>query len=431
MTREPAAPPGTPDSAPADSAPSGALAEGPVSSAAGQSVPVSAVVDTVLGSSAVDRVTILTPADAVPPSSPQASSEAAAPAAPASPLCIFRWDLDKTYLQTDFDSFRALLRTAMQKAADKRTVPGAATLLRELRQSGSERGVGSRICFISGSPRQMRKVLLEKLRLDGVEFDEFILKPNLRNMLTGRFRAMREQVGYKLPALLAGRAGVAVETREVCFGDDAESDGFIYSLYGDVLAGRVDRPLLERVLTEAGVYPTDAARTVALVESLPRGEAVERIFIHLDRRSPPSRFDRYGARLIPIYNYFQAALVLYQDRRLSPGAVVRIAVEMVDKHGYSLEALRNSLQDLLRRSRLQLSAVRALGAAIAGGAGETDLLPALGALPSTRSLLRTLAHGLLDLGPLSERELLPPAQSANIDYLQALEQDLPRHRARK
>lgn len=368
-----------------------------------------------------------------PPSGIAAAVSVVAPAeaAPPPPLCIFRWDLDKTYLQTDFDSFRALLRTAMQKAQDKLTVPGAATLLRELRTSGSERGVGSRICFISGSPRQMRKVLTEKLRLDGVAFDEFILKPNLRNMLTGRFRAMREQVGYKLPALLAGRAGVAVETREVCFGDDAESDGFIYSLYGDVVAGRVERPLLSRLLTEAGVYPDDAARTVALCESLPRGEAVERIFIHLDRRSPPSRFDRYGSRLVPIYNYFQAALVLYQDRRLQPGAVVRVAVEMVDKFGYSLESLRNSLQDLLRRSRLQLESVRVLGDAIAGGAGETDLLPALGALPSTRALLRTLAHGLRDLGPLPDHELLPPPETAAIDYLKALELDLPRHRSRK
>ena len=45
--------------------------------------------------------------------------------------CIFRWDLDKTYLQTDFDSVRALLRTAFEGAEAKRTVPGAATLLRE------------------------------------------------------------------------------------------------------------------------------------------------------------------------------------------------------------------------------------------------------------------------------------------------------------
>jgi hypothetical protein len=352
----------------------------------------------------------------------------------AAPHVIYRWDLDKTYLKTEFDTLRQLVRTALEGAQDKRTVPGAATLLRELRRSpaaslGSPEG-GARVCFISGSPRQMRKVLTEKLRLDGIEFDEFILKPNLRNMLTGRFRAMREQVGYKLPALLAGRSGVAAETREVCFGDDAESDGFIYSLYGDMVAGRVERDLLQRILTEAGVYPDDAARAVSLAQSLPRAEAVERIFIHLDRRSAPSRFDRYGRRLVPVYNYFQAGLVLYQDRRLSAAAVVRIAVEMIDKHGYSLEALRNSMHDLLRRDRLRTEVVSALGAAIAEGEGEQDLLPALGTLPSTRHLLRALARGLRDLGLPAPVEAPAPTEIEPIDYLQALEVDLPRKRKR-
>ncbi|MFO0575590.1 MAG: hypothetical protein U1A78_16465 [Polyangia bacterium] len=379
-----------------------------------------------------------------PAAAPQAAPEAApgaapAPAGPPPPHVIYRWDLDKTYLQTEFDTVRQLLRTAFEGPEDKRTVPGAATLLRELKRGAPPSGGpsepgrpsgGARICFISGSPRQMRRVLTEKLRLDGVEYDEFILKPNLRNMLTGRFRAMREQVGYKLPALLTGRAGVQAETHEVCFGDDAESDGFIYSLYGDVLAGRVAKDLLERILTDAGVYPGDAARAVSLAAALPRADAVERIFIHLDRRSPPSRFDRYGLRLVPVYNYFQVALVLYQDRRLTAAAVVRVAVEMVDKHGYSIEVLRNSLHDLLRRWRLRSDAVQALGAAIAEGAGEQDLLPALGALPGTRDLLRSLARGLRDLGPLEAPPPPPSLDEAPIDYLQALEVDLPRKRKR-
>jgi hypothetical protein len=380
-------------------------------------------------------------------------------ASPASPVAasgerhtityIYRWDLDKTYLQTDFDSVRALLRTAIERASDKRNVPGAATLLRELRRA-TRAGETTRVCFVSGSPKQMRRVLTEKLRLDGIEFDEFILKPNLRNLLTGRFRALREQVGYKLPALLTGRAGVSRSAREVCFGDDAESDAFIYSLYGDLLAGRVARPQLEQILERAGTYPDDAGRTVSLFESIYRGptepgaaatgnlpelgpfahEVVGRIFIHLDRRSPPRRFDRYGARLVPIYNYFQAALVLHQDGRLAADAVVRVAVEMVDRHEYSLEALRNSLQDLLRRGRLTVETVRQLGAAIADGQGEADLLPALGSLPSTRDLLRALARSLRDLGPSAGA--VPSALSDGgplvIDYLKALEEDLPRHR---
>src|SRR4029077_3442334 len=125
-----------------------------------------------------------------------------------------------------------------------------------------------RICFISGSPRQMRKVLEQKLELDGVQFDEFILKPNMSNLFRGRFRAIREQVGYKLPALLAGRLGVEGAVPETLFGDDAEGDAFIYSLYADIVSGKVKRPLVESLLVELGVYADVAERTLKLMDGI-------------------------------------------------------------------------------------------------------------------------------------------------------------------
>ena len=96
----------------------------------------------------------------------------------------FRWDLDKTYLDTHFETVRGLLRSAIQRADQKRAIAGAPALMREIRAAGLHR-----VCIISGSPRQMRRVLEEKLRLDGVEWDEFELKPNLSNLMRGRFRA--------------------------------------------------------------------------------------------------------------------------------------------------------------------------------------------------------------------------------------------------
>ncbi len=330
------------------------------------------------------------------------------------PRHVYRWDLDKTYLKTEFDTLKQLLRSALEGAEAKQSIPGASALLRELRAGG-----GARICFISGSPRQMRRVLTKKLKLDGVEFDEFILKPNLRNMLTGRFRAMREQVGYKLPALLAGRSGLPPETRETCFGDDAEADGFIYSLYGDIIAGRVKRRLLEEILERAGTYPDDAQRAVTLAEALPTAnDAVQRIFIHLDRRSPTSRFDRYGARLVPIFNYFQAAMVMFEDGQLSAPVVVRVALEMVDRFGYTIDALRNSLQDLLRRARLRRSTARALADEL-----TDEKIPQIGALPSARELLISFAARVRQLGDVPSMAI-PLEQE--IDYLAALEADLPR-----
>jgi hypothetical protein len=237
-------------------------------------------------------------------------------------------------------------------------------------------------------------------------------------MLTGRFRAMREQVGYKLPALLAGRAGLPPETHETCFGDDAEADGFIYSLYGDIIAGVVDRQLLEEILSRAGAYEDDAARAVSLAETLPRAEAVQRIFIHLDRRSPVSRFDRYGARLIPIFNYFQAAMVMLEDEQLSPAAVARVALEMVDRFGYTIDALRNSLQDLLRRARLHRSTTRIFAEHL-----TENGVPQLGASPTARELLLAFADRVQKLGDVPSMQV-PLDQP--IDYLAALEADLPR-----
>ena len=107
---------------------------------------------------------------------------------------IARWDLDKTYLRTDFDTLRDLVKTALERADQKRTNPGASTLLRETVRAGI------RVHILSGSPEQMRRRLEDKLRLDGIHWDSFTLKPNLTNLLRFRFRAMRDQLGLNLSA---------------------------------------------------------------------------------------------------------------------------------------------------------------------------------------------------------------------------------------
>jgi hypothetical protein len=268
------------------------------------------------------------------------------------PRHVFRWDLDKTYLRTDFDTVRDLVKSAFEKATDKRAVPGAPALLRALKAAG---GRHHRVCIISGSPEQMRTVLSAKLELDGVEYDEFILKNNLRNLLRGRFRALRAQVPYKLPALLESRIAIGGTAAETLFGDDAESDALIYSLYADLLAGRVGRRELERVLEAAQAYDDQRQHTLELYDRLPRGDVVRRILIHLDRRSATAGFERFGARLCAIFNYFQAALILYADATLGAADVLRVAREMLASGDYALASLANSLQDLLRRNRLPRS----------------------------------------------------------------------------
>ena len=289
------------------------------------------------------------------------------------PRHVFRWDLDKTYLRTEFDSFRDLIKSAIETAADKQAYPGASALLRALKA-----GEGHRICIVSGSPSQMRTVLAAKLRLDGIDFDEFVLKNNLKNLIRGRFRSLRAQLPYKLPVMLESRAG-ATAPAETMFGDDAEADALVYCLYDDLLAGRVAIADLARILEASRAYPDDIERTLAAASRAPRGAVVKRIIIHLDRRSPPNGFRRFGPRLVPVFNYFQAALVLYADGVLTGRQLVFIGFEMLDSGQYELATLANSLQDLVRRGRLAVADAQRL-------AEELNRDAAAGALPTRADL---------------------------------------------
>jgi hypothetical protein len=329
---------------------------------------------------------------------------------PRPPRRIYRWDLDKTYLQTDFDTFRQLLRTALEKASEKVAVPGAAALIRELRAQGD-----TRLAIISGSPKQMRAVLEEKLKLDGVEWDELVLKDNVRNLLRGRFRALRGQVGYKLPALLESRVSAPPEAEEVLFGDDAEADAFVYSLYADLVAGRVSEDALNRVLETAHVYPDDQARVRAALAKMPQADPVRRIFIHLDRLTPPAHFRNYGPRVVPVFNYFQAALVLMADGHLKAPQVLRVAFEMIQTAGYNLLTLSNSFQDLVRRGLPLQGVANALTEALHG---PNAFLDALRPVPD---IIAAFTKRIAALG------VPPPVPSqAVIDYVALLDDAKPR-----
>jgi hypothetical protein len=316
---------------------------------------------------------------------------------------IARWDLDKTYLRTEFDTVRDLVRTAIERPDRKRSVPGAAALLRELGLTGA------RIHILSGSPRQMRGVLEEKLRIDRVRWDELTLKPNLSNMMRLRWRALRDQLGYKLPILLETRARDQASftdqlVNEILVGDDAEADAFVYSLYADVVSGKVDTRLLGRVLHTGRVYDDQIEICLSSLARIEHTTAVERILIHLDLQTPPSRFEDFGQRVVPFYNYLQAAFVLAEDGRLDARAVLRVASEFVLRHRFDAEALARSYRDLFRRGHLGGRLVEPLRSALnplegEGGPGPIELL---------ERMTELIAEYVREPAPLREREASEP-----------------------
>ncbi|MDP7039964.1 MAG: hypothetical protein QGI45_12450 [Myxococcota bacterium] len=269
---------------------------------------------------------------------------------------VFRWDLDKTYLKTEFSRVQDLIRTFFQKAEDKEVFAGATTLIHALDAIPE-----SKTTFISGSPRPMRKVLKKKLELDGIHVDALVLKPNFSNFLRGRFRALKEQVGYKLPALLEQRLKISSAHTEICFGDDAEVDAFIYSLYGDVVAGKIEPQRLKRLMQKVGAYEDQIDHALELYVPLRQRQEeknpVERIFIHLEGRSGPQRYAAYGVRVVPIYNYFQAGLMLYSMQHLHMDDLLKLTQTVLAHPRLNEKRLANSAQDLVRRHHLALNVI--------------------------------------------------------------------------
>ena len=333
---------------------------------------------------------------------------------------IARWDLDKTYLRTEFDTLRDLVRTALERPDEKRTNPGAATLLREMVRAGIS------VHILSGSPEQMRRRLEDKLRLDGITWDSFTLKPNLKNVLKLRFRALRDQLGYKLPALLQARAhfeslhstlspppdadasppstpkpepeaGSVPVSRETLFGDDAEADAFVYSLYADIVSGHVSSETLLEICERGRVYPDVIDRVMHDANLIEHREAVERILIHLERQSPPDDFHVYGTRAVPFYNYLQAAFVVHEDQRLPADAVLRVGVELVVQHRFDGDALARSYLELARRGHLRGTGVDDLSTAFERYddrlPGHAELRRMMERLPQAANTARTSWRG--------------------------------------
>lgn len=339
---------------------------------------------------------------------------------------VTRWDLDKTYLRTEFETMRDLVRTAFERPDEKRTHAGAATLLREMARAGAL------VHILSGSPEQMRRRLEGKLRLDGITWDAFTLKPNLENVLRLRFRALRDQLGYKLPSLLEARAH-AVPSRpsgpiddatpqkpgkETLFGDDAEADAFVYSLYADVISGHVPERVLMEICERGRVYADVAESVRRNARIVEQGDAVERILIHLERQTPPDSFRIYGVRVVPFYNYLQAAFVVHEDGRLPAEGLLRVGLELVVQHRFDGDALARSYQDIARRGHLRGIGIDALTRAYdelksRGLPGMDEIARMLERLPTLAATAKASWTG--------DDQRLP-------DYLSLVEAHNPRHR---
>lgn len=254
---------------------------------------------------------------------------------------IFRWDIDKTYLETDFESLSGLWRAATESAEQKISADGVVPLVQALQKTQD-----SQLVFLSGSPKQMRSVLLKKFALDGIDVDSIMLKDTLKAIGSGRLSEVKGQFGHKMSNLLKHRVQVQGHSQahtEYLFGDDVEQDALIYLTYRLIVEGQMSWKELRRI----GKGADTSSEYLNLIQSYfskvaQSSNVVQGIFIRLTKHHQPEWMTDFVPHLYPVHSWSQAALILFAQGVLSIDAVYQVSMD----EGLNSDQLPNLIQDI-------------------------------------------------------------------------------------
>jgi hypothetical protein len=265
-------------------------------------------------------------------------------------------DIDKTYLETEFETVADLARTALEEAEDKVTVFGAADVLMAARWAGASPAPNG-LHFVSSSPPQLRRKLEAKLRLDGLDWTSDTFKNQAYNIRKRRLGFLRHHVVYKSHAILNVATTRGHGGNYVMIGDNAESDPVVYTGVARLIKGVMDPSRFHAHLVDAGAQPEELGQIMPVAEKAHGIGDVAAIFI---RKVPGPRglrpiFQMPGAwpHIQVFRNFFEVALGMMDAKVLPPlsSLLVEIAgavhnssftalldlVEMLEKHAGATE----------------------------------------------------------------------------------------------
>jgi len=264
---------------------------------------------------------------------------------------IYIWDLDKTYLDTSIDGLIPLLMTAVERAFNKKNVPGTKKIMQTLGNAWKKKQGLKRfpLYFISASPPQLEARLAEKFAMDGIFPYGCFYKDNLKNLRPTKLWRLKKQVGYKVHALLYLRSKLPEDLKQVCWGDDSESDAVIYNLYSDICAKRLIGSELKEVLRYFNVNESQLSLIEQLQATIPSQDPVDKIYINLAADTDPDYYLKFGRRTLATYDSFQIAIDLFQDQRIDLEDVFVVAQDMMTSPTIAIETLNRSLTDFSKR----------------------------------------------------------------------------------
>lgn len=252
-------------------------------------------------------------------------------------------DLDKTYLETEFESWIKMAKIPFESPHDKITVPGASEVLEVVRWGGdSKQGDGPQagLHFVSSSPPQLRLALDGKLTLDRLEWSSDTFKNQTYNLRMGRLDLLRHHIAYKTKAILDIALKLTPESRIVMIGDNAEYDPFIYTGVRLLLEKRFDLDNLREWLIGAMVELPVIEQVISNDLRVPDGLRVEGVYI----RSVPSYSAQIDSRFDGTWYEFdhwaQVAWSFMKKGIITADVLPQLLRSFHNHHGVPLAHLR-------------------------------------------------------------------------------------------
>ncbi len=261
---------------------------------------------------------------------------------------VFIWDLDKTYLDTHFESFSGLMRGIFEKAFQKRNVPGTAELVKAL----SKQINPLPIYFISASPPQMQEKIKSKLDLDGIQPFGFLSKDNLKNLRPALWKHLTNHIGFKIQALMEIRLLLSKDCKMICWGDDSEADATVYSLFSDICSYRLTDREIRSLLIDFSISVDQIDLIIELRDEKKDFDPLKRVYINLAIDTDPEYYRRYGRRLMAVDNTFEVVLDLFQRGFVSLEGVLDVVKALKENYNFNRHNFERSYELLCVRKRM-------------------------------------------------------------------------------
>ena len=257
-------------------------------------------------------------------------------------------DIDKTYLETDFESLRQLAKIPFEAASDKVTVQGADYILSALRWTrDGDSFIARPLHFVSSSPPQLRQTLRDKFYLDRISWSTDTFKNQVYNLFPGRTDQLRQHILYKSVAISQLMIAANRGSTFVFIGDSSESDPLIYLGLKFLIEGVFDIERYSEYLELNRVvgsikdkFCEELSEHIEQITSL----KTKGVFIRSLKNYPLSVPKELSTCLASFDHYWELGLHLYSQQLITLNQLKRVAILFHNKLGFPVEILADFYQ---------------------------------------------------------------------------------------